>query len=288
MAPKYRQKWFVLGKVPADTRALCIGAHPDDIEGGCANTVFNWVRSNARVTCILTTGGEYGLPRKYVRFYGKRLRAIRAREMRQAVSAYGTYPDGTPKIALRWLGFIDGFVQATPSLLKRLRNLIIEIRPEILIIPDPYFPADWHRDHRRTGYAVLKVLQEIPLAQRPKIILGLFSRESNFFVPYRRCEDVFAFFRIHRSQAGYSVHGWGWELAYKLMHLFYWACHLNNKRKCGFWAEGFRVIRSSSEVPVLPPQLWHRVKYAVTHKNYGPVKRSRYVPFPEELGLTRE
>ncbi len=126
MQPGFRQEWFVLGKVPPNTSILCIGAHPDDIEGGCVNTVLNWVRSNARVTFAFSTGGEYGLPRKYVRFYGKRLRAIRAREMRQAVSAYGTNPDGTPKIDLRWLGFIDGFIQVTPSLLKRLRNLLLE------------------------------------------------------------------------------------------------------------------------------------------------------------------
>ncbi len=131
-------------------------------------------------------------------------------------------------------------------------------------------------------------MHEILPAQRPKLVLGLFSRECNFFVPYRLHDDAFTFFRIHRSQAGYSVHGWGGELAYKIMHLFYWACHLNNKRKCGFWAEGFRAIWSHSELPAVPQQLWHRVKYALTHKSYGPVKRSRYVPLPEELSLTRE
>ncbi len=288
MAPQYKQKWRVLGKVPPDTRVLCLIAHPDDIEGGCPNTVLAWVQAGAKVTFALTTGGEYGLPRKYVRFYGKRLQAIRAREMLQAAKAYGTSADGTPKIQLRWLGFIDGFVPVNQTIRKRVRNLIEETKPEILITCDPYLVTDWHRDHRRTGFAALKVLREIPADQRPKLILGLFSRECNFFVPYHLKEDVFDFFRIHRSQAGYSVHGWALELASKFMHLFFWACHLNNKRKCGFFAEGFSLIQSPSEVPGVPPQIWHRIKYALTHKNYGPVKRSRYVPFPEELGLSRE
>ncbi len=288
MAPQYRQKWRVLGKVSPSTRVLCLVSHPDDIEGGCANTILAWVQAGAHVTFALTTGGEYGLPRKYVRFYGKRLRAIRAREMLQAARAYGTNSDGTPKIHLEWLGFIDGFVPINSTIHKRIKNLIEETKPEIIIIPDPFFPADWHRDHRRTGYAALKVVREIPAPQRPKVVLGLFSRECNLFVPYRLKVDAFCFFHIHHSQTGYSVHGWGSELAYKLMHLFFWACHLNNKRKCGFWAEGFRHIRSTSEISPVPPQLWHRLKYAVTHKNYGPVTRSRYVPFPEELGLSRE
>ncbi len=282
------RKTITLGKVPAGTRILCLGAHPDDFEGGCPNTVLSWVRAGADVTMALSTGGEYGLQRKFVRFYGKRLRAIRAREMRQAINAYGTNADGTPKITFRWLGFIDGFVQVNPTLLSRIQRLIEESRPQILVILDPYLPLDWHRDHRRTGYAALKVLQKLPPANRPTVVLGFLSRECNFFIPYKRRGDAFSFFRIHRSQTGYAVMGWGWELIHKFMHLLLWACHLNNKRKCGTWAEGFRLIRSPFVVPPVPPQLRHRVKYAATHKNYGPVKRSRYVPLPEELGLSRE
>ncbi len=288
MVTHYQYKWHVLAKVPPGTRVLCLFAHPDDIEGGCPNTVLAWVQAGAQVTFAVTTGGEYGLSRKYVHFYGKRLQAIRAREMLHAIKAYGTTADGTPKIQLRWLRFIDGFVPVNPTIRARVRNLIEETKPEILITCDPYLVTDWHRDHRRTGYATLKALQEIPPAQRPKIVLGLFSRESDFFVPYHLKDDVFDFFRVHGSQAGYSVHGWGLEIAAKFMHLFFWACHLNNKRKCGFWSEGFRLIRSPFAEPPFSQQFWHRLKYALTHKNYGPVKRSRYVPFPEELGLSRE
>ncbi|HMF31537.1 MAG TPA: PIG-L deacetylase family protein [Candidatus Lokiarchaeia archaeon] len=281
------RNYIILGKIPAGTRVLCLGAHPDDFEGGCVNTIVNLVKSGADITFCFTTGGEYGLPKKYTRFYGKWLRHIRAHEMRDAIRAYGLNSDGTPKIALEWLGFIDGFVKANEVVIRKIQDLILRVQPELIILPDPYLPIDHHSDHLRTGYACLKALRELAHESRPKIALGLFTRQADIFVPYKRHTDAFDMCRIHRSQFGVYALGWGWELVAKLLHFFTWVCHLNNWRKCGHTAEGFRLLVPPYTSPTMPTKLWHRIKRTMTKVAMTPSLEGRYDPLPEVLGLDR-
>jgi LmbE family N-acetylglucosaminyl deacetylase len=206
--------------------------------------------------------------------------------MRDAIRAYGLNPDGTPKISLTWLGFIDGFVKANPVIVGKVREVILGVQPEIIITPDPFIPVDHHSDHLNTGYACIKALRELPKEQRPKLVLGLFTRQADFYMPYRRHSDAYDMCRIHRSQFGPTV-GWTWEIMTKLLHFFTWACHLNNWRKCGYTAEGFRLLLSPFPVPPAPKTLWQRIKRVMTRVAMTPSLDGRYDPMPEVLGLDR-
>ena len=52
--PALREDWY---------RALCVAAHPDDLEYGAASAVARWTSQGKQVTYLLVTRGEAGIDR---------------------------------------------------------------------------------------------------------------------------------------------------------------------------------------------------------------------------------
>ena len=107
--------------------ALCVGAHPDDVEIGMGATVAKMVRSGARVGIVDLTNGEptpHGSP------------DIRAAESARAAQILGA--------SRRTLSGANRYLLDTVEARTELAQVIRELRPRVLFIP---YADDVHPDH---------------------------------------------------------------------------------------------------------------------------------------------
>ena len=152
-------------------RALVVGAHPDDIDFGCAGTVAAWVDAGIEVTYLLVTRGDQGgfddTPRE-------KMAALREAEQRDAAKAVGVTD-------VRFLdGYRDGWVQPGYDLQKDITRVIRQVRPQRMLIQSPErsyerLPAS-HPDHMATGEACIRAVY--PAARNPFAWPELISEEA--------------------------------------------------------------------------------------------------------------
>ncbi len=141
-------------------RALVVGAHPDDIDFGCVGTVAGWVKAGIEVTYLLVTRGDQGgfddTPRE-------QMAPLREAEQRAAAAVVGVTD-------VRFLdGYRDGWVEATPDLVRDISRVIRQVRPQRMLIQSPErmydrIPAS-HPDHMATGDACIRAIY--PSARNP-------------------------------------------------------------------------------------------------------------------------
>lgn len=131
--------------------ALVIVAHADDIEF-YAGTIIRWTDAGATVTYCIVTDNAAGS--NSVDYHRETLIETRRREQIAAARAAGVTD-------VRFLNYADGTLQPTIELRRDLTRLIRELRPEVVVIPDPntyYFSDNTyvnHPDHRAVGEAAL-------------------------------------------------------------------------------------------------------------------------------------
>lgn len=130
--------------IPAHTTydALCIGAHPDDVEMGMGGTVAALVAAGRRVAIVNLTHGELGS-------FGDA--QTRVREAKAAARELG--------VDLRILDHPDGGVQDTLAHRHEMVALLRELRPSIVFAPYPHARAGAldgraNVDHLATGILV--------------------------------------------------------------------------------------------------------------------------------------
>jgi len=107
--------------------ALCIGAHPDDVEIGMGATVAKMARQGARVVIVDLTNGEptpHGSPE------------IRAVESADAARILG--------VSRRTLSGRNRYLMDTVEARTELAEVIRELRPRVLFMP---YGDDAHPDH---------------------------------------------------------------------------------------------------------------------------------------------
>jgi N-acetylglucosamine malate deacetylase 1 len=107
--------------------ALCIGAHPDDVEIGMGGTVAGMVRHGMTVAIVDLTDGEptpHGTPE------------IRSLESGAAARVLG--------VARRTLGLPNRELFDTVEARKTLAEVIRDLKPRLLFAP---YPVDAHPDH---------------------------------------------------------------------------------------------------------------------------------------------
>lgn len=141
-------------------RALVVGAHPDDIDFGCVGTVSRWVQAGIEVSYLLVTRGDQGgfdaTPRE-------QMGPLRETEQRAAAAVVGVH-------RVEFLdGYMDGWVEATPHLVKDISRVIRRVRPQRMIIQSPErnyarLPSS-HPDHMATGEAAIRAVY--PAARNP-------------------------------------------------------------------------------------------------------------------------
>lgn len=135
-----------LGSVPEPLaipgRALAIGAHPDDIEFGCGGTLAGWVAAGCEVMMAIVTDGSKGSwdptadPAK--------LSARRFEEQRAAADALGA-------ATVVRLDYVDGELEYSMELRRRICEQIRLTKPDVLLSHDPWQRYQVHPDHRATG-----------------------------------------------------------------------------------------------------------------------------------------
>jgi LmbE family N-acetylglucosaminyl deacetylase len=133
-------------------RVLCIAAHPDDIEFACAGSVAVWVDQGAEVTYVIVTDGSTGTADTGL--FGDKLAEIRREESLGAAKVVGVSD-------VVFLGYRDGYVEATLDLRRDLAREFRKTRPHRLVAMDPQsLPGGWfvnHPDHRAVGQTTLDI-----------------------------------------------------------------------------------------------------------------------------------
>lgn len=110
-----------------DFDAMCVGAHPDDVEIGMGATVAGMARRGLRVVLVDLTNGE-PTPCGTAE--------IRAAESVEAARVLG--------VERRTLGQPNRFLFDTAEARLELAEVIREYRPRLLFVP---YPKDAHPDH---------------------------------------------------------------------------------------------------------------------------------------------
>ncbi|MEE8355095.1 MAG: PIG-L family deacetylase [Candidatus Bathyarchaeia archaeon] len=112
-------------------RILAIFAHPDDETFGCGGTLALQAAAGHRVGALSLTCSD----------------AERGPELRRAAEALGIEE---PII------FQEGSVDPTPELIRRVSDVIVEMRPAVVIT---HLPFDYHREHRAAHGLVKEALE---------------------------------------------------------------------------------------------------------------------------------
>lgn len=172
------------GTTPADDgkpRILCIGAHPDDAEGGAAGTAALWVAKGYHVKFVSMTNGDIG----HWRESGPALAARRRAEVEHGAKVVG--------YDFEILDNHDGRLQPTLENREKVVRLIREWKADLVVTHRPY---DYHPDHRYTSVLVQdaaymvtvpKFLPEVPALKDNPVFMYFSDR---FQKPYPFQADV--------------------------------------------------------------------------------------------------
>ncbi|MEI7779634.1 MAG: PIG-L deacetylase family protein [Actinomycetes bacterium] len=116
---------------------LALGAHPDDLEGGCGGTLAALAARGYEVHMVVVTDGwcgSYDLP-------GPEIAKIRLKEAAEAAAIAGA-------ASFRHLGKHDQGSEVSIATRTELVSLIREVRATVLIGHPPF---DYHPDHRNAS-----------------------------------------------------------------------------------------------------------------------------------------
>jgi LmbE family N-acetylglucosaminyl deacetylase len=127
-------------------RAICIVAHPDDIEFYCAGAVLLMTRRGVIVDLVLATSGDKGA-RDTTK---SRAKVARTREREQELAADVL---GVKRVA--FLRHPDAELVESLELRQELVREIRTTKPDVLLTFDPNVPYRFHPDHRVVGRVAL-------------------------------------------------------------------------------------------------------------------------------------
>jgi len=152
----------VIGERPADflpslpedwARALCVVAHPDDLEYGASSAVARWTSQGKQVTYLLATRGEAGIDA---------LAPHQAGPRREAEERAGAAEVGVEIV--EFLGLADGMIEAGLPLRREIARAIRRHKPEVVVGTN--FRLSWGgpsfnmADHRVVGEAMLDACRD--------------------------------------------------------------------------------------------------------------------------------
>jgi LmbE family N-acetylglucosaminyl deacetylase len=115
-------------------RVLAVGAHPDDIELGCAGTLAAHRAAGDEVTMIVLTGGQNGPGRTTERWA----------EAQRAALVLDT--------ELIWCGLVDCTLTPDSNLVGMIENAIKTTGADVIYV---HAPEDSHQDHRAAAAATM-------------------------------------------------------------------------------------------------------------------------------------
>jgi LmbE family N-acetylglucosaminyl deacetylase len=134
-------------------RALCVVAHPDDLEYGTASAVARWTSEGKVVAYALATSGEAGIQGLAPAECGP----LREDEERRSAAVVGV-------AAVEFLGHPDGATEYGTRLRRDIAAAIRRHRPQVVVTSN--FELTWdgrfvnHADHRAVGLATLDACRD--------------------------------------------------------------------------------------------------------------------------------
>jgi len=127
-------------------RALCIVAHPDDIEFYCGGAVLMMTAHGATVDFVLATSGDKGA--RDTAKSREKVARLREREQEIAAEILGAH-------RLSFLRHPDAELVESLELREELVREIRVTKPDVLLTFDPNVPYRYHPDHRVVGRVAL-------------------------------------------------------------------------------------------------------------------------------------
>lgn len=141
---------------------LAIGAHPDDIEYGCAGTLVKYADRGHRIHLMILTGGEEGGSSKE-----------RQQEQSAAAEIIGTQH-------VFWGGYRDTQLPLNKELIDKIEEVLAEVKPDLILVN---YGDDTHQDHRvlteatmsATRYVRNVLFFEVPTTQNfnPQVFVDI-------------------------------------------------------------------------------------------------------------------
>jgi LmbE family N-acetylglucosaminyl deacetylase len=120
---------------------LALGAHPDDIEFGCAGMLTKYAeRGHGVYVFIATKGGLGGEP------------GVREREQDGAARIMGAKQ-------VYWGGYPDTEVPLSRELISRIEAVMRDVQPRMIFVN---FPEDTHQDHRHLAQCAVSATRAVP------------------------------------------------------------------------------------------------------------------------------
>ena len=173
-------------------RYLFFCAHPDDLEFYVSNLLIE-AASNPKnhVKIISMTRGEFDTLE--LSLMGKSLRRIRAQEFHRAAKVEGITD-------LQILEYIDTRVEVNRATFQRVKNIINQFNPDIIVAPEGFYSYYPHTDHVKTGLIVYLIIKKMAKKSRPKLITYHSYLNTHYFpmIHWKRQSKAL---RMHRSQA---------------------------------------------------------------------------------------
>lgn len=134
-------------------RALCVVAHPDDLEFGAAAAIARWTGQGKRIGYVMVTSGEAGIDA---------LTPEESRGVREAEQIESAHIVGVDTV--KFLGFPDGVLEYGIPLRAAVAREVRRSQPEIVITGN--FRDTWggmainQADHIAVGRAVLDAVRD--------------------------------------------------------------------------------------------------------------------------------
>ena len=157
------------------SRALAVGAHPDDVEFGCGATLAKWAAAGCEVSYVICTDGSKGSWDADADVDA--LVATRHEEQRAAAKTLGATGD------VVFLDAIDGELENDVATRSKLARAIRALRPDVVLGHDPWKRWRLHPDHRAAGFLTVDA-----------VVAG---RDPHFFrdhgLPHHRPDVLFLF-----------------------------------------------------------------------------------------------
>src|ERR1700687_1435731 len=127
-------------------RALCIVAHPDDVEFYCGGTVLKMTSRGVAVDLVLATSGDKGT--RDAKKSRAQVAKTREREQKAAGRLLGTN-------RVEFLRHPDAELIESLELRKEFVHQIRASKPDVLLTFDPNVRYRYHPDHRVVGRVAL-------------------------------------------------------------------------------------------------------------------------------------
>ena len=155
-----------------ERHVLVVFPHPDDEAYGVSGTIMKYIDAGVPVTYACLTFGDMGRSLGYPPFATREsLHEIRKQEVEKSAKIMGLTD-------LRLLGYRDKTLEFEPPghMASVMKDLIDELNPSTIISFYPEYSV--HPDHEATAEAVVDAVTEMNLADRPKLQLVAFDKNT--------------------------------------------------------------------------------------------------------------